>query len=414
MNRQHLVIGIFRNAAMALCLALMPGSLFAGSVVATWNANSEPDLAGYKLFYGTASRTYTDSIDVGNVTEQEVSDLTDGVKYFFAVAAYDSSGNQSGYSQEVSKVIGKNLASTSAGNGEGEIRFKPVVGVTEFELYRSRNPYARADTLLRTLTHADTLITDTLPDSTPGTGFYYKIKAKKNGEVFHQYKTVGYYFIELRRGVNLVSLPLVPGDSTLATVLGSQLKGAGANFEADKVHLYNPITGTYETAWRFTGAGPLAGKWVTLDGLRESPLKIRPDESFWIEVRSDSPDTILTISGEVEEDSVRTITLKNGFNFIGTPFPVKVPLDSSNLASVFTGSEFSATSDMLIEWAGNKFKRYWLFRKTGSSLDGKWMDEGGRVVKDLAFKPEKGYVIWKRNQSANNVWTLPNPGLGGN
>lgn len=70
----------------------------------SWDPNSESDLAGYKVYYGnTTSRSYdlTRTIDVGNVTSHTVTDLIEGETYFFAATAYDFSGNESDYSNEV-------------------------------------------------------------------------------------------------------------------------------------------------------------------------------------------------------------------------------------------------------------------------------------------------------------------------
>ncbi len=77
----------------------------AGDVIVSWDPNSEADLLGYKIYYGTASRTYTDIMDVGNVTSRTISDLQEGVEYFFAVTAYDTANNESDFSAEVSIVI---------------------------------------------------------------------------------------------------------------------------------------------------------------------------------------------------------------------------------------------------------------------------------------------------------------------
>jgi chitinase len=66
-----------------------------------WNANTEPDLAGYRLHYGTASNNYSVHIDVHNVTTYTVTELTAGQTYYFAATAYDTSGNESGYSNQV-------------------------------------------------------------------------------------------------------------------------------------------------------------------------------------------------------------------------------------------------------------------------------------------------------------------------
>jgi len=67
-----------------------------------WNANTEPDLAGYKIYYVEEVKGWTDpsvrSYDVGNVTSFYVRDLpgiVEGVPMMFAVTAYDDVGNES-------------------------------------------------------------------------------------------------------------------------------------------------------------------------------------------------------------------------------------------------------------------------------------------------------------------------------
>jgi hypothetical protein len=75
-----------------------------GSAIVTWNANTEADLAGYRVYYGTSSRNYPNSISVGKVTSATISGLTIGTKYYIALKAVDTSGNLSGYSVEVTKT----------------------------------------------------------------------------------------------------------------------------------------------------------------------------------------------------------------------------------------------------------------------------------------------------------------------
>ncbi len=70
-----------------------------------WDPNTDPDLAGYRVYYGTASRSYGLPIDVGNVTTCTVPGLTPGVTYYFAITAYDISHNESGYSNEVFGMV---------------------------------------------------------------------------------------------------------------------------------------------------------------------------------------------------------------------------------------------------------------------------------------------------------------------
>jgi hypothetical protein len=80
----------------------IPGSLSGLDLI--WDANKEADLAGYRLYYGTASSEYTQMIDVGRVTEFRLDDLQMGVTYFLALTAYDFDGNESGFSKEASGV----------------------------------------------------------------------------------------------------------------------------------------------------------------------------------------------------------------------------------------------------------------------------------------------------------------------
>lgn len=68
------------------------------------------DLAGYKVYYGKASGAYTEIKDVGptdtpGTPEYTVADLESGSHYYFAITAYDTSGNESNFSEEVYKDI---------------------------------------------------------------------------------------------------------------------------------------------------------------------------------------------------------------------------------------------------------------------------------------------------------------------
>ena len=83
------------------CGLLSLNNVYAAQVTLEWDPNTESDLAGYRVYYGTASRSYSNSTDVGNKTIHRISDLNDGTTYYFAVTAYDSSDNESSYSAEL-------------------------------------------------------------------------------------------------------------------------------------------------------------------------------------------------------------------------------------------------------------------------------------------------------------------------
>lgn len=71
-------------------------------VTLAWNPSAGSGIAGYRLYQGVASQTYTNVIEVGNVTNATVSGLSAGVTYFFAVTAYDINGLESPFSSEIS------------------------------------------------------------------------------------------------------------------------------------------------------------------------------------------------------------------------------------------------------------------------------------------------------------------------
>ena len=83
---------------------LMPQGLTVtqGSITLSWLRNLEPDLAGYRVYYGTSSENYTKVLDVGNVNQLLMTGLTANVTYYFAVKAYSLGGLESlGFSDEV-------------------------------------------------------------------------------------------------------------------------------------------------------------------------------------------------------------------------------------------------------------------------------------------------------------------------
>lgn len=98
-----------RSAARLLFLAgflaCLPAPALAGTVTLAWDPNSESDLAGYIVLYGTQAGVYTTSLDVGNRTNSSIASLEGGRRYYFVVQAYNTSGLTSPYSDEVNAYI---------------------------------------------------------------------------------------------------------------------------------------------------------------------------------------------------------------------------------------------------------------------------------------------------------------------
>ena len=71
------------------------------SVAFKWKANTEPDLAGYKLYYGVAAGSYTNQIVLGSVTSYQMTNLLVGTTYYFALSAFDTNDMESDLTPEL-------------------------------------------------------------------------------------------------------------------------------------------------------------------------------------------------------------------------------------------------------------------------------------------------------------------------
>jgi len=90
---------------VCIMVGIAASNALAAQTTLAWDANTESDLAGYKVHYGTASGSYTVHTDVHNITTSTVTGLTAGQTYYFVVTAYNAANNQSGYSNQVSYSV---------------------------------------------------------------------------------------------------------------------------------------------------------------------------------------------------------------------------------------------------------------------------------------------------------------------
>ncbi|MBW2410270.1 MAG: fibronectin type III domain-containing protein [Deltaproteobacteria bacterium] len=93
------------SSIFSLCLLItiyaFPMTACAFQLTLAWDTNSEPDVSGYKIYYGEQSQNYTYCVDVGSSTSCVISGLTPGQTYYFTATAYDVHGNESSYAQEL-------------------------------------------------------------------------------------------------------------------------------------------------------------------------------------------------------------------------------------------------------------------------------------------------------------------------
>ena len=103
--RRQLMLLIILLTPIAFSLIPLASAAHAGSVTLAWDRSQEPDVVGYRVYYGTTSHHYTSMRSVGNSTTCTISNLEPGMTYYFAVTAYGTSGSESAYSQEIPYTV---------------------------------------------------------------------------------------------------------------------------------------------------------------------------------------------------------------------------------------------------------------------------------------------------------------------
>jgi len=83
-----------------LLVSFAASVIAASSVTVAWNRSASTEIAGYRVYYGVASHTYTNKVDAGNATNVVIGGLSTGTVYYLAATAYDTAGLESDYSTE--------------------------------------------------------------------------------------------------------------------------------------------------------------------------------------------------------------------------------------------------------------------------------------------------------------------------
>ena len=106
-NIKNKTISIFSVFLLLVSIILASATLAqAATLSLSWNPNNEDDLAGYKLYYDNKLEgDFQNVVDVGMVTEYEITNLPCGDTYRIALSAYDVYNNESELSETISVSI---------------------------------------------------------------------------------------------------------------------------------------------------------------------------------------------------------------------------------------------------------------------------------------------------------------------
>jgi hypothetical protein len=164
--------GKFGFGVVLICLIACGIAKGVSNASLQWNGSPDPAVSGYNLYYGGASRAYTNIVPVGNATNATVGGLVEGKTYFFAVTAYDAYGGESDYSDETAYIVPGFLAMTPGTHPGDPVRLQfPVAPAHWYELQVSGDLHSWT-TIWQTLGVANNWVEFDAPVGTTGAQFY--------------------------------------------------------------------------------------------------------------------------------------------------------------------------------------------------------------------------------------------------
>lgn len=115
---------------LSILCCCIPSRSQAGDVSLAWDHSTSSDIVAYRMYFGTSSGSYTFQKWTGRTTSIVVNGLPNGT-WFFVVIAINSSGERSGFSNEVSTAVSGNApALPSIPRKVSRLRFGSVLSVS--------------------------------------------------------------------------------------------------------------------------------------------------------------------------------------------------------------------------------------------------------------------------------------------
>ncbi|MBI5395258.1 MAG: hypothetical protein HZA91_08190 [Verrucomicrobia bacterium] len=219
---------------------------------------------------------------------------------------------------------------------------------------------------------------------------------------------VGYQFVTLRVGRNLVALSLLPASNTVAGVLGSVLPAGATESTASAVDFWGQSTQTLTNrSWLSTNTN-FPGWRAARSFADANALTLDPAKGFIITLRQGQTNQDIFLTGSIALNSQTQVVRNNGYTLAGSTFPVSVPLTNSALvASGFIGGSSLAESDSLL-----------FFNPVQQAFDTTiWYDAAGTTWRNAdgsaatrQLTPGEAFLIKRLNRPAGDfTWTNPLP-----
>ncbi len=395
------------------------------SLRVTWEANAEPDVAGYKVYYGTSPHEYLQVLDVGNVTGAEVPNLTAGMRYYFAVTAYDSSGNESLFSSEVSGVAGLDwgtvvdlqpeeyvVAALREGSQYYVDRSFQIVDIPDafegllwiktknddkfdlqlevrFSLLRPARVYVVHDSRVAAPTWLSSNFTRTDYAVLVSDAGVADFRIWQSMRKYQRGETVVLGCNGSTGGAASMYVVLVRPESE-AGDLHPRLSGSGSDLVLSWDALpdaqgYRVYGGSEPYFAPESAVAELSGvEYVDGGALSDSVLS-----RYYV---------IEALTGDGREPLRRRVGTHGVRLNVGRTL-VSVPLQPSGsdltavLGQVLTGGTNALVADRIMKWTGNGYEMAWLVNGTGTAYDGQWMNPSGSGLSDMTLQRGEGFWV---------------------
>ena len=192
---------------------------------------------------------------------------------------------------------------------------------------------------------------------------------------------------------------------------------------ADNIQIFNADSQNYSTYYLFYTTKTQAAfaarkyKWNTAAGAVDTVTRIHNGDSMWFLSRS-ADDVQMNVSGEVELAAVSNVTIRTGWNMIGSFFPDgwKVNDDATGYTQEFwegsgahaDGNVNTADNIQVFNSATQNYSTYYLFytTKTQAAFAARkyrWNTAAGAVAEGSVMAPGQG--AWYLHRGAG--FTLP-------